>query len=506
MNVTQNGAVYTVDGYDDQCGAGPAGAPGRTRHAEPRRDDRLRDERRHRAWRASACTIEARITLATLSGPWSDSAGNSGTFAFGASTGGSPRPAPTTGGGGGATIPATFSLLQDGGFLARGTWGVREHPGVRQWHTHDVVSQERRPSAPANVNSPGLSGKTRNIGSHSTAFGPEQRGHRSLQRCARGRDTGRDRHLPAPRSGPTRQANGNYSTAFGADTQANGGVRHGVGGATASPPATTARRSVTARRPTGRTARPPASSRSPPIPAPRIGYRVHGAGGFASIAGGFQSVKPTAMECGRAGPECQRPADPAAWCLDCSRGAQASAPGTFLFADRSTQCRFRRQLAPTSLWCGPPAASTSTPTPRLELGACISRPGGSQWLGNVGREPQAQLPRARWRGRAGQRSPGCPCREWSYNAQDAAIRHMGPTAQDFHAAFGLGEDPLRIGTMDADGVALAAVRALGPGRRTRATNDRLTQENDDLRARSGAPRGTARQALRDTPCRVDSCY
>jgi hypothetical protein len=53
-----------------------------------------------------------------------------------------------------------------------------------------------------------------------------------------------------------------------------------------------------------------------------------------------------------------------------------------------------------------------------------------------------------------------PVTEWSYKAQDAAIRHIGPTAQDFHAAFGLGEDPLRIGTLDADGVALAGVKAL----------------------------------------------
>lgn len=74
-----------------------------------------------------------------------------------------------------------------------------------------------------------------------------------------------------------------------------------------------------------------------------------------------------------------------------------------------------------------------------------------------------------------------PVPEWSYNAQDAAIRHMGPTAQDFHTAFGLGEDPLRIGTMDADGVALAGVRALEA--RTRETNERLTRENDELRAR-----------------------
>ena len=60
---------------------------------------------------------------------------------------------------------------------------------------------------------------------------------------------------------------------------------------------------------------------------------------------------------------------------------------------------------------------------------------------------------------------GMPIREWNYKAQDAAVRHVGPTAQDFHAAFGLGEDPLRISTIDADGIALAAVKALALGKR-----------------------------------------
>jgi hypothetical protein len=53
-----------------------------------------------------------------------------------------------------------------------------------------------------------------------------------------------------------------------------------------------------------------------------------------------------------------------------------------------------------------------------------------------------------------------PIREWNYKVQDAAIRHAGPTAQDFHAAFGLGEDPLRISTIDADGIVLRAIQAL----------------------------------------------
>jgi hypothetical protein len=49
---------------------------------------------------------------------------------------------------------------------------------------------------------------------------------------------------------------------------------------------------------------------------------------------------------------------------------------------------------------------------------------------------------------------------WSYKAQDASIQHMGPMAQDFYTAFKLGEDDKHIGTVDADGVSLAAIKAL----------------------------------------------
>ena len=79
------------------------------------------------------------------------------------------------------------------------------------------------------------------------------------------------------------------------------------------------------------------------------------------------------------------------------------------------------------------------------------------------------------------RIAGMPVTEWSYKAQDPGIRHIGPTAQDFHAAFGLGEDPLRIGTLDADGVALAGVQALEA--RTRALQaqvDALMRRLDEL--------------------------
>lgn len=53
-----------------------------------------------------------------------------------------------------------------------------------------------------------------------------------------------------------------------------------------------------------------------------------------------------------------------------------------------------------------------------------------------------------------------PISTWNYKSQERAIRHMGPMAQDFYAAFQLGEDDRHIVTIDADGVALAAIQGL----------------------------------------------
>jgi len=53
-----------------------------------------------------------------------------------------------------------------------------------------------------------------------------------------------------------------------------------------------------------------------------------------------------------------------------------------------------------------------------------------------------------------------PVSEWSYSAQGTGVRHIGPMAQDFRAAFGLGEDDRHITAIDEDGVALAAIKAL----------------------------------------------
>jgi hypothetical protein len=50
--------------------------------------------------------------------------------------------------------------------------------------------------------------------------------------------------------------------------------------------------------------------------------------------------------------------------------------------------------------------------------------------------------------------------EWSLLGDSNDVRHMGPTAQDFRAAFGLGGDERHIALSDMSGVALAAIQAL----------------------------------------------
>ena len=52
-----------------------------------------------------------------------------------------------------------------------------------------------------------------------------------------------------------------------------------------------------------------------------------------------------------------------------------------------------------------------------------------------------------------------PISTWAY-IDKPEVRHMGPMAQDFHAAFGLGKDDVTIATVDADGLALASIQAL----------------------------------------------
>jgi hypothetical protein len=84
---------------------------------------------------------------------------------------------------------------------------------------------------------------------------------------------------------------------------------------------------------------------------------------------------------------------------------------------------------------------------------------GGAWVPSSDRNAKANF--APTDGRAVlERLAELPIQTWNYKAESADIRHIGPTAQDFAAAFEVGADDTHIATVDADGVALAAIQGL----------------------------------------------
>ncbi len=466
VNVTQNGGIYTADGYDDQCGApqraplvglgtpNPDGTIGFGLHVVTVPGGR-------------GVQIDARITLAALGGSWTDSAGNSGTFAFNGNTGGSPRPAPSSGAG---TIPGTFSLLSDGGFVARGSISVGNLPasgaGTRMmWYPNKAAFRAGElTSAPL--------GSDGNIGSHSTAFGLNSAaiGPYSFAAGVDAAAVG----ISGVALGNNVAANGNYSAAFGAGARANGAFSTAFGrNNTAGGDYSTALGYTT--QANGSHSLTAGFATAAGNSATAFGYQS-AAGAFASLASGFQAIA-NGDESVAIGRNVRTGAVGSA-VFGANAWIQTSAPGTFVWADRSTSTDFIA-TAPNEFGVRSAGGVYFYTNAALTSGLKIAA-GGSQWLTHS----DVNMKHA-FRDLDGETLLGkiaaMPVQEWSYKTQASAIRHVGPTAQDFHAAFGLGEDPLRIGTLDADGIALAAVKALEA--RTRALNDTLTRDNDELRAR-----------------------
>jgi hypothetical protein len=81
-----------------------------------------------------------------------------------------------------------------------------------------------------------------------------------------------------------------------------------------------------------------------------------------------------------------------------------------------------------------------------------------------------------------ERVASLPISVWSYDWESSDIRHVGPMSQDFKAAFAVGGAEQCIATVDANGVALAAVQALYRRvERISRETERLRQENEELR-------------------------
>jgi hypothetical protein len=84
-----------------------------------------------------------------------------------------------------------------------------------------------------------------------------------------------------------------------------------------------------------------------------------------------------------------------------------------------------------------------------------------------------------------------PVTTWRYREGEAGIRHIGPMAEDFYAAFGVGYGPHTIADLDARGVALAAIQGLNA-----KLEDRMAKQEQALTERDARIAEQSRELAR----------
>lgn len=155
---------------------------------------------------------------------------------------------------------------------------------------------------------------------------------------------------------------------------------------------------------------------------------------------------------------------------DCSfaagRRAKADHNGAFVWSDNANDADMGSPAANTfsvrasgGIWLG------TTSSPSIASGHFIDTSTGAYlttggaWTNSSDRALKAGFKPADGRTIL-DRLARMPINTWRYKAEGAKTSHIGPTAQDFASAFGYGGDDKSIGTIDADGVALAAIKGL----------------------------------------------
>lgn len=416
LTVTQVGGVYRLEGTDDRCGLPVQASVIGTAFLNP--DGSIGMGLNIVESSGEANPLSVRLTLSTLSGLWHDGV-IEGAFTLtpGAGTGGSRRPVNA------GIIPTAIRLQSDGGLLAAGALNTGLIPatgtGTRMmWHPSKAAFRAGHLTIPA--------WDDVNIGLYSVAFG--------LNTVAAGESSAA--------FGEETLANGRRSTALGYLTAASGLNALASGDRTQA---------------TGQNSQAFGQSTVASGPGSMaIGQNTRAIGAYSLAAGANAVARATSsVAIGNA-----EVAD--------------TAFGSFAFGDFSTLSPILADL---------PGQFKVRASNGVRFATNAAQTAGVQMVGNSSQWLQLSdvHSKDRFRELDGddvlRRIAVLKITEWGYKAQDAAIRHIGPTAQDFHAAFGLGEDARYIGSLDADGVALAAVKALEA--RTRALQD----ENAALRER-----------------------
>jgi hypothetical protein len=218
------------------------------------------------------------------------------------------------------------------------------------------------------------------------------------------------------------------------------------------------------------------------------GLRNEAAGDFSTIGGGNGNVASGAAATVPGGGANTAQGN---YSFAAGRRTKALADGAVLFSD-GTDADFTGNTA--NVFAVGFTGGIGMWTSKTFATGCSIAAGGGTWNCTSSREqkqdfvavdPQSVLARV----------TALPITEWRYKSEVSGAKHMGPTSQDFRAAFGLGDSDLSIGLIDASGVALAAIQGLNSkleqvARARDAEVSAQRQEIDRLRAEVAALRTT----------------
>ena len=196
------------------------------------------------------------------------------------------------------------------------------------------------------------------------------------------------------------------------------------------------------------------------------GFNNNAAGTFATIPGGYVNS--------------------AAGTYSFAAGARASAAqnGTFVWSDGSDGDTILSSTAAYQFLARASGGVTFWTNAASTVGATLA-PGSGTWASASDRNLKTDVARID-DAAVLDKVAALPINRWSYKSE-RGVHHVGPMAQDFYAAFGVGEDDKHITSIDEDGVALAAIKALhAENGALHAHVAVLDVENARLRARLGS--------------------